>query len=315
MLCDFVYEFDDMCKYSTAYGHEPYCNVFDFIVGYIFYPNTTMQLSDQVNAFIDLVLNNNGYYALNKNAYNASFAAVASKQKFADPILNNINWRNEAYQFCLHNYYGVCSMLAVRTKSDSDQDKSITPPRYLLNKGSCARQFAISNASFLELSNTVPTPFVESYFECTMYLSAAISNAFGIAASNVSTLVPFVMVAFVPLCIFVLYLFGITWDKPEFTKSEIEDEMEILAVESLRKKLKAEILAESSATDHPVVIKPGPPSRKHSILRKFNTKVMDDGTSDPYSALQGFSQLKLDESKKGDQIEAFREEDEAEESV
>ena len=83
-----MYEFYDMCKYSTAYGHEPYCNVFDFIVGYIFYPNTTMQLSDQVNAFIDLVLNNNGYYALNKNAYNASFAAVASKQKIADPILN-----------------------------------------------------------------------------------------------------------------------------------------------------------------------------------------------------------------------------------
>ena len=94
-----------------------------------------------------------------------------------------------------------------------------------------------------------------------MSIPKAVSTAFGIAAANVTALLPFAMVVFVPLCAFILHVLGIQWELPEFTRMEISEILEIFAIDLLRKRM----------NEFPIEIVRDP-SRKHSMIRKFNTK-------------------------------------------
>jgi len=113
-------------------------------------------------------------------------------------------------------------------------DKALSASLFLVNNGSCAPQFTIPDSDFASLVETVPTPIVESYYECVLTWSDALTNAAGIASGNVAIIVPVILFMALPIIYLWMQCTGNVTRKPEYDKSEKELALDLLALNILR---------------------------------------------------------------------------------
>jgi hypothetical protein len=215
------------------FGHEPECDVFNLITGFMFFDG--MSMTDVVNIWLNLTVSNGGAFRLNQNAYNASWAAAASTYApNVDPIYNDSAWRASSYEFCRTDDFGSCSLVAVNSYGTDVFDYSLTEYLFLLNDGSCAEQFVISDAAFDNMINSPPTPIVETYYDCVMTPYDSMMNAAGVASGNVSLIVPILVFMVLPLMYLWLTLTGNVQSKPEYENQELDSALQLLALQILR---------------------------------------------------------------------------------
>ena len=177
-----------------------------------------------------------GYTNLNILSYNATFASAASITGRLDPEMLTPEWRAHAYEFCKSESYGTCNIYNVRSFGSSVTDKSMTSSLYQLINGSCGDPFSIAPSSFSQLINVVPTQLTESYYECHLSETDAVSNAIGIASGNTSTVVPVVIMALLPLIYLWLKAMNIPMPNKEYSDDDMKGEMEVFIKTILRAK-------------------------------------------------------------------------------
>ena len=91
---------------------DSYCQVFDFMVGAIFYNGPSALFSDEPVSFTNAsdvavmrLLNKHTIEDITRMSFNISFAAI-DYGRFVDPV-----WRENAYDFCTLDDIGACSIL------------------------------------------------------------------------------------------------------------------------------------------------------------------------------------------------------------
>ena len=217
-----------------GYAQGPACDYFNFMSGFMFF-DLPLSLTDSFKLWIDITIRNGNLRKLNFNAYNASWAAVASTyEPNVDPIIYDHAWRRSSYQFCNHGTYGSCSVYIVNSYGDSVFDKAMTPYMFLIPNGACSAQFTVSQAAFDNIIHNPPTPIVEDYYECVLKPTDALINAAGIASGNMSVITPLAMLGLLPLIYLWLTLTGNVKPKPEYTKDDKEMALDYLALQILR---------------------------------------------------------------------------------
>lgn len=203
-----------------------------------FFNNADMSLSDIVYTFLDIVIANGGALQWNKNAYNASWAAAASTYNDAESIINQTEWRYNAYQFCNSSVYGTCSIMAFNSYGDYVFDQALTPYMFLIEGGSCetsgVEQFMISESAFDMIVSNPPVEIIENYYECTMLPYDSMFNALGVAGGNIGIAVPIIVMCCLPFMYGWLKLTGNVQPAPEYEKHEKEAALDLLALQLLR---------------------------------------------------------------------------------
>ena len=155
-----------ICCSSYEYAQGPACDVFNLMSGFMFFDNG-MTIETAVQVWLDIVIREGTAINLNRNAYNATWASVASTYApNVDPIMYDEQWRADAYEFCRVPGVGTCSLFTVNSYGSQVFDKSLSEYLFLINDGACADQFMIPPAAFTKLMESPPTPIVEDYFEC-----------------------------------------------------------------------------------------------------------------------------------------------------
>ena len=215
------------------FGHDNQCDVFNLMSGFMFFDG--LSLAESVDIWLNLTIAAGDSYRLNQQAYNASWASAASTYSpEVDPVINDPDWRNAAYEFCRTEAYGYCSIMIFNSYGDSVFDKSLSPSLFLVNNGSCAPQFTIPETSYANLIQSAPTPIVESYYQCVLTWSDALTNAAGIAGGNVSIIVPIILFMALPVIYLWLKFTGNVTPIPEYDKSQKELALDLLALQILR---------------------------------------------------------------------------------
>jgi len=219
------------CNCSLGFGTELYCNVFDFMVGVIFYNiNDTYTSPDNKihpNAWatMNLAYRYSDPKELNRRAFNASYAATMYGE-YTDP-----KWRETAYEFCHSEEFNTsCSILLF----NAYDDVSFTASEfyYQVKLGACNDSFTVGTWNLLQ--RTPPTDLVQDYYECIVSWYVAIFNSTGIAAGNAATFVPFLMLALLPLLYVYLQASGKLPPKDEYTELELTAASNALALTILR---------------------------------------------------------------------------------
>ena len=221
---------------SLEYALGPACDAFNFMSGFMFF-DVDLSLTDALILWIDLSIKNGNMRKLNFNAYNASWAAVAStyeSSQYVDPIINNTAWRESSYKFCEHELYGTCSLYIVNSYGDQVFDKTLTEYMFLVNDGACSPQFLVSDAAFESIIHNPPTPIVEDYYACTLTPLNAVINAAGIASGNASLILPLVMAGLLPLMYVWLTATGNVKPKPEYSEEDKQTALDYMALQVLR---------------------------------------------------------------------------------
>ena len=223
------------CLYSSLeYAQGPACDYFNFMSGFMFF-DVPMSLTDAIKLWIDITIQNGNLKRLNFNAYNASWAAVASTyEPNVDPIIYDHQWRRSSYEFCHHNLYGTCSIYIVNSYGNQVFDKAITPYMFIIPNGACSAQFVVSDAAFDNIIHNPPTPIVEDYYECTLTPLNALINAAGIASGNMAVIVPLAMLALLPLVYLWLKISGNVKSKPEYSNEDKQMALDYVALQILR---------------------------------------------------------------------------------
>lgn len=207
--------------------------MFNLITGYMFFDG--MSMTDVVNVWLNVTVDNGGAFRMNQNAYNASWAAAASTYApNVSSVYTNNEWRQSAYDFCRTDDFGSCSILAINSYGSSVFDQALTEYLFLLTDGSCSEQFVIDPNAFARMIAKPPTPIVETYFDCVMYPSDSLMNAAGVASGNVSLIVPLIVLAFLPFMYFWLTITGNVQSKPEYEEQELDSALQLLALQVLR---------------------------------------------------------------------------------
>ncbi len=228
------------CACSSSVGEEQreQCSVFDLLPSLLFYniPQTVRNSDDTLQkSVLSLMELRFQYeqYDLSERAYNASFAAAASTNPDADPIMRTPSWRDEAYEFCLSSNFGPCSLLTWHLYDELDQ--SVSPFMYQLQNSSCTDSITMPYEVWNRLYSQEPPANLETgYFKCTMTDSAAMLNSVGIASGNVGLMVPLLMILLLPLIYTWLKFIGFTPPKEEYTDADKENTTAILVTQVLR---------------------------------------------------------------------------------
>lgn len=224
---------------SDMYGHEEACSEFNIVSTLIFYNVRTsnslqiqaQDIAQQLILLLETVLRNNGYRTLTRNVYNASFASAASAYKpFTDSIVDDDQWREDAYSFCFKN----CSVLTINSFGKTITDKALTEYMYQFNDGSCSDVYGLTVQGAVNLIRNPPTDFVERYYECAMAPQDALNDAIGIASGNATTLVPIAFMVLLPFLYIWLDITGHSKMKDEFTEEDREDMQNRLVTQLLR---------------------------------------------------------------------------------
>ena len=132
----------DVIDSTLGFGLLDYCNVFDFMIGLVFYdiPDTDDIANTTASTFasLELALRYNDASDMNRLAYNASYAA-AMFDEYNDP-----EWRARAYEFCFSETFNVsCSLLFFNTYDDIAV--TATEFYYQVQSGACNDSFTVGN--------------------------------------------------------------------------------------------------------------------------------------------------------------------------
>jgi hypothetical protein len=142
---------------------NPYCHLFDFMLGVIYYPYNPDGGPAAKQRSFDLLkqlIDSRPFNETNSMAYNASYASVTDNlwdtPKFFDP-----KWREEAYAFCLVD--GEYCNIAMFNSYDYE-NSFLSSYYYNLPRGSCADSFSADDWDTLQSSP--PVGLVEEFFQC-----------------------------------------------------------------------------------------------------------------------------------------------------
>jgi hypothetical protein len=116
----------------------PNCNVFDFMVGFIYY-SSTPELS--LAALLDLALTHSSPFQLDNAAYDALFIA----SQYGGVTDQKI--RQNAYQFCSNGVTNLTCSLVVFNFFDPEI-ATVTETYYQLFDGACHDSFTIPEAKW-----------------------------------------------------------------------------------------------------------------------------------------------------------------------
>mmetsp|Transcript_23089 Transcript_23089/g.33818 ORF Transcript_23089/g.33818 Transcript_23089/m.33818 type:complete len:840 (-) Transcript_23089:259-2778(-) len=216
---------------------DPYCNVFDFMIGFLYYPYDDADLSanapdsdgflHSVNLLIEL-LNIRPFVETNAMAFNASWASTASNP--TDDIYKK-EWRDAAYEFCLIN--GTYCNIAMFNSFDFN-NHYVSSYYYNIIDGACRDSFNIAEDDWEQLRNNPPVGLVERYYECVATPLQAIFVSIGVAAGNTATLVPIAVICMLPPLYIYLSLSGNQPKKDEYDEKDLEAMLKALSLLLLR---------------------------------------------------------------------------------
>jgi hypothetical protein len=185
-----------MCTcFCSGPDMNPYCNVFDFMMGFMYYPydtqdDTGASKAESVQLLIGL-LQTRPFVETNAMAYNASWAAVTD---LPYPEIYTAEWRQQAYDFCKIN--GRYCNIAMFNSYDIE-NHFVSTYYFNIEKGACNDTFTIDN--WVHLRQHPPVSLVEKYFTCVATKSTAVFMSVGVAAGNTATMVPIVLLCTLPL--------------------------------------------------------------------------------------------------------------------
>ena len=142
---------------ENASEFTEHCNVFDFMIGFIFY---TGDIGDSTNAIVDLFVRYPQPFQLDNAAYDALYIA-SQFGDIKDPVT-----REKAYEFCYSATYQMfCSIIVFDFYEPNFQTVSDT--YYQLFKGACTDSFTIPQEQWNNLQTEPPVRFQQDYFQCT----------------------------------------------------------------------------------------------------------------------------------------------------
>ncbi|CAE7537794.1 unnamed protein product, partial [Symbiodinium microadriaticum] len=195
---------------------DPYCNTFDFMLGFLYYPYST---DDTVSAQQSLerlikLLKTRHFEETNAMAYNASWASVSI---VPDPVMFTEEWRKHAYDFCLVD--GVYCNIAMFNTYDYE-NHFVSDYYFNIENGACRDSFTIDK--WKDLVDNPPTPLVENYYECVETPESALFQSVGVSVGNTSALVPIVLLGTLPFLFLYFQLSGKAPLKPEYEEEDLE---------------------------------------------------------------------------------------------
>lgn len=207
-----------------------YCNVFDFLVSLIMFNTDDEYYNLRSMLHVQSRNLNNG---IGRNAYNASYASATLNYDGYNKLLLNPEWRKDAFEFCNVPELDIsCSILTFNLYDDFST--TVSQFSYQLNNGSCRDSISLSETGWNNLLAAPPTQLTQAYYKCTETPSSALFNAVGIASGNVSTVIPIVVIFLLPVMYLFLQAIGQVPPKVEYTKEELQDSLEALALQLLR---------------------------------------------------------------------------------
>jgi hypothetical protein len=138
--CDVLSAEDLSSRYSP-------CNLFSFLSGFIFWPDTLNGSPDPV--FEMAIGYGYDYASINADAFNASFTASywgATSPERDD--LNTAETRRNAYSFCNVSEYGPCSMVTFSSFDTNANNWAVSEFYYQVQNGACRDTFTTSYADW-----------------------------------------------------------------------------------------------------------------------------------------------------------------------
>ena len=194
-LSNYTYPTTCDCQNNDVFsGGKSYrCNQLDLLSGVMIYDiskNNTkvLQYDVKFQGFIPLI---EFFYSYPCNSgssatydiFPAAWTAIYGQN---NNYFKNRSWRNESYAFANTESFGTPTIIVFQ--SYTEDDRTITIDKYQLNNGSCNN--AIESSYFSKLKQFTWGSLVEDYYSCTMSLSDSLTNAFGVASSTTSLIVP-----------------------------------------------------------------------------------------------------------------------------
>jgi len=216
-------------------GWTDYCDVFDLLLSLMMFNEDNLstnmvnllQVQSQARSF------HNADDGLIVAAYNASFTNAALSYTNDNPLLSSPEWLAGAFDFCLIDEVNVgCTLLTFNIFDN--YSTTVSDYAYQLNNGSCTNSISISDYSWEKLAASPPAALTQDYYKCTAGVYSSVFNAVGIASGNVATVIPIVVLLVLPFFYFFLQAIGQVPPKIEYTKEELQDSLNALALQLLR---------------------------------------------------------------------------------
>lgn len=213
------------CNCSTSSGKVPYCDDFDFVIGFVFFEVARDDIMLNWQYLLDMAYRNN-MATLNDFIYHAAFAAqrtggVALKyppvpSEGVEPAAVNASlyklqsraWREETYSFCQQN----CTVFSFRLFDDFN--RFVNGDSYNLAHGGCSDTFYDNSYPYDVAALLPPAPLVQGYTECVNFLFTSVQTSFGVA---MGTAAPITAAFVLLMCLTV----GWVWEK-FFTSKEVD---------------------------------------------------------------------------------------------
>jgi hypothetical protein len=209
------------CLCATGVGKTSTCQEFDMILSFVFYNYPGNKTATSLEAIrveestvlvqLLILLNQTDNYELfNEAAYNASWAPISYIYPESAALTNSKKWRKSSFEFCALNSLGLgntyCSIISLNPISTTS--KSVSEYFYQVKSGSCSDTFTVNASTWTTLASNPPAQFLQPYYECVMDTTNALINAAGIAQGNVATVLPFLVIAALPIMYMTLHLIG-----------------------------------------------------------------------------------------------------------
>jgi hypothetical protein len=160
---------------------------------------------------------------ISKTAFNASFYSVNNNLY----VPENMKAIEKSFEFCNN-----CSIATFNMYDNINT--YITDFFYSLKDGHCRDSVSSDQFDKLYENDVTPEALTENYYECYDNEFTATFDSVGIAAGNVGLMLPFIVLALLPIIFLYLKSIGYTPPKIEYKKSEVEDYMFELGVQLLR---------------------------------------------------------------------------------
>lgn len=209
------------------------CQVFDFMVGALFYNGASNFFSENPVDFMNAsdiaqlrLMEKYSIDEITRMAYNISYAAIGYGE-FLDP-----EWRAGAYDFCTLEGVGACSILMFNPFGR--EINSVSEFYYQVPYPACYDSFTVPDDQWQSLAARPPVDLVQEYYACKATVYDALFNSVGIASGNTATFVPILMLFLLPLIYMYLSSSGNLPPKKEYDDEDLEKATKAFATALLR---------------------------------------------------------------------------------
>jgi len=175
----------------SKYSDEHYCDVFDVMLGLVYYPGPAglgnPQVKKEWTEAVGL------YYSFD------SFEELSESTFYPIYDMSNTEEDPSAYDFC-----GDCQLLGVNIW---DEDTFLSEYFLSINPSHCVDTFSLQADNLNALATNPPVTLVEPYLRCRMYPEDAFISSVGIAAGNLGAFGPLALIFFVLPLIYLYFTY------------------------------------------------------------------------------------------------------------